>query len=195
MSNPIKIALITVVTLGIIGLVSYGYISTREIEMNKEAQVKSNISAHLNLREVDEKALEEDPDVEDLDGEEALVEDDDFETYVEPEENDWPDEAEVVEQVVVQKPPSKPATEVADSTFLVITGSFKSGSNARKNVRRLKKLGFEAEVLRSKKTKLNSVCVGHYDSETKAQVVVQKLLKEHKQKAFVRKTVIGKEDE
>lgn len=81
MTKNTKIILIVMLGLGIIALVAYGLISSKKIEADRVESVDSNIDAHLYDESKD--TLPEENEEDDLDGDEAIVEDDDFEVYEE----------------------------------------------------------------------------------------------------------------
>ncbi|MFT5167598.1 MAG: cell division septation protein DedD [Saprospiraceae bacterium] len=81
MTNKTKTLLFVFIILGILAIVAYGYFSTKKLDEHKEESVESNIKDFVYDETKDTLDLEE--EAEDLDGDEAVVEDDDFEVYEE----------------------------------------------------------------------------------------------------------------
>lgn len=190
MSQPLKITLIVITILAMLGLLMFGYISTRNLDEQPAAKPKSNISQHLQLEEADEKALEDrDNETEDEDGDAAVVEDDDFETYSEPDEQAWNEVPAAEEEKPTDLPPATTEIEdppTPDSIYYVITGSFGKRSNARKNRKRLRDLGYEQAEIISFNNSLQSVYAAKFNARKLAESFVQELSRKHKQKAFVK---------
>lgn len=88
MSKNTKIILFLVIGLMMLGLVLYGLFYSKKLDKHKETSVESNINDYLYDEAKDTIDIEEEEI--DLDGDEVVDEDEDFEVY--EEEVDWGDE-------------------------------------------------------------------------------------------------------
>jgi len=72
--------------------------------------------------------------------------------------------------------------------YLVIAGSFTSEANAKRELTRLKKLGYpDAEVVEFDQSQYYSLCAGRYASLSEARGVKVSLVNNHKFEAYVHK--------
>ncbi len=85
MSKPSKIALFTVIGIGILALLTYGFLTSRKLDKTKETDVSSNIDQFVYDEAADTIDFDESDELEDLyDGNDVVDEDKDFEVYQEP---------------------------------------------------------------------------------------------------------------
>ncbi len=86
MTSKVKIILFVFIGLGILGMIAYGYFSSIKLENHKELSVNTNIDGFIYDEAKDTIDVEE----EDLDGDEAEMEEDDYEVY--EEDGGWDDD-------------------------------------------------------------------------------------------------------
>jgi len=203
MTKNTKIILFVIIGLGMISLVGYGLFSSKKLATKKETVVNSNIDAYIYDEAKD--TLEVEDEDEDLDGEEAIIEDDDFEVYeegggweeekptqtptekaTESRETDddeleelYDNKAEKKEEAIESPPPVKkePKQERTSSEgkYLVVAGSFKSKRNARKKVKALDKEGFTGTIIQLEDSKLQTVIAGRFSTEVEAEDLMKEI--------------------
>ena len=69
--------------------------------------------------------------------------------------------------------------------YMVIAGGFEDEANAKNHQLQLKQLGYDAEVLRFKNSRLHIVCAGKFHQSTKATQLANSLLQNHRIEAYV----------
>ncbi len=179
MSDFTKIILIITVVLGIIALMMYAYLSSEKLDDQKVEKVDSNIVEHLNndLEELYDNNAEPEEDFV-----ENIAEDDDFEEYIEPEEEDWVEEDTIAET-------AKPVVKPIDKSlpFLLIAGSYKSQENADTKVKKMERLGLETEILQFDDSDLFSVCIGRFKTESEAKQSREKFKTDLQVKSYIHK--------
>lgn len=88
---------------------------------------------------------------------------------------------------LTEKGTSATGTSDDGKNYLVIAGSYSSKANANSELRRLQKLGVDAEVANFINSKYYTVCVGRYTTRKEAMVFVKELEKKHKIDAYLHK--------
>lgn len=69
--------------------------------------------------------------------------------------------------------------------YMVIAGGFEDEVNAKNHQLQLKQLGYDAEVLRFKNSRLHIVCAGKFQNSKEASQLVSSLLSTHRIEAYV----------
>lgn len=222
MNRNTKIILFIILGIVIIALMTYGYIASRKLDKQKIEKVDSNIDQFV-YNEAGDTLDEETPEEEDLDGDEVIDEDSDFEVY--EEDSGWDDaeekESEIINEpkpatkkeeegleelydpnkekrkkVIQTKKPHQPIKKAADTPsndiipeekYLVVVGSFKSKSNARRKLKTLEAVGFDGIIMQLKDSNLQSVVAGRFKTEAAAESFARELIDEHNIKAIVKK--------
>jgi cell division septation protein DedD len=113
MTKNTKNLLFVLMSLGILVIVAYGYISIKKLDKFKIKEVESNIQDFIYDEAKDTFDLE--GDEEDLDGEEAIDEDDDFEVYEEDGLWDNEDEATAENAISNEAKPDDELEELYDN--------------------------------------------------------------------------------
>lgn len=98
MSRKLRITLFSTIIAAILGLIVYGIIASNRLDEAKIKDIESNISDHLYDPASDTLDLDE-PEEEDLDGDDAIVEDGDYEVY--EEDGGWDDDEQAPQTVKV----------------------------------------------------------------------------------------------
>ena len=186
MSRTVNTILTVTIVIFMAGLLLYGYCATQKLdEKRQDVKVVSSISKHINYRESPPAKTDQIEANED----DGISETDEFETYIE--END----DEFVEEVVEEKPVEAPQAAVknitppqpSEAAFMVIAGSFKNLENAKNKIKLLEQKGIEAEIVHLKNSPLHAISVGIASSEKEANDLMTALKSKHKIKAYVYK--------
>lgn len=185
MSRTVNTILTVAIIVSMTILLFYGYCATQKLDESKEAKVVSTINKHINYRE----EAPTDPQFVEESNPNKVPEDENFEAFVEEEDDGFyeePVEEEImnkVEEPIVEIPVAKNL----DAPFLVIAGSFQSRSNAEKKVKILKKKGIEAEIIHLHNSKLHAICIVRSNTEKEANDTMSTLKANHRIKAYVYK--------
>ncbi|GAG89520.1 unnamed protein product, partial [marine sediment metagenome] len=84
------------------------------------------------------------------------------------------------------KVPSDNTAKNSDD-YNVIAGVYREKANAEKKLKKLKKFGYDAQILVTGNSGTHSVVVGTYSSQSAAQSIVNTLKREYKIRAFIKK--------
>jgi len=89
-------------------------------------------------------------------------------------------------------PPINPNTTInkkaridQQKLYMVIAGGFHDAINAQSHQLQLKQLGYDAEVVRFKNSRLHVVCAGKFQNSSKANKLVHTLQQSHRIEAYV----------
>lgn len=183
MSIKTKAVLITLLSIGILVLLAYGYMSSQKLDAKKEKAVQSNIKDYLYDEAADTFDLEDASEDDDIDGDEVVDEDDDFEVYEEPEPEEEielvnENTKETIEETVAGNP---------GEVYYVIVGTFKSKSNAERKVNQLKDKSIKGFVTQLKNSKLNTVVAGQFQTKKDADQFLSNIKSAHDIQGVVKK--------
>ena len=162
-------------------LLIYGYYSIQKLDESKEAKVVSTISKHINDTEkaqIDSKSIDNEED-------DGIAEKENFEEYIEEEEEYKIDEEEMPEEI--PEPVSTPPIKKTAAAYWIIAGSFKSQSNAKNKVKQLNDLGISAEIVHLNNSKLNAICIARSATEKEANATKSMFKTKHNIKTYVYK--------
>ncbi len=107
-----------------------------------------------------------------------------------PEDAANKEEAEAEDPKETEEPeaPRKDPTVQSGGDFLVLAGTFISQQNAKAEVSRLQKLGFDkAEVVEFDFSEYHTVCVDRHMTEREANAIKRNLINKHQIEAYVHK--------
>ncbi len=99
-------------------------------------------------------------------------------------------------KIIQTKKPRQPIKKASDTPsndiipeekYLVVVGSFKSKSNARRKLKTLEAAGFDGIIMQLKDSDLQSVVAGRFKTEAAAESFARELIDEHDVKAIVKK--------
>ncbi len=88
----------------------------------------------------------------------------------------------------IKKAADTPSNDIIpEEKYLVVVGSFKSKSNARRKLKTLEAAGFDGIIMQLKDSDLQSVVAGRFKTEAAAESFARELIDEHNVKAIVKK--------
>ncbi len=90
------------------------------------------------------------------------------------------------ETTVITKPAINTQARIdQQKLYLVIAGGFQDVANAQNHQMQLKRLGYDAEIVRFKNSRLHVVCAGKFNKSSQANNLVHTLLQSHHIEAYV----------
>ena len=186
MSKTVNTILTVAIVFSMAILLLYGYCATQKLDEKKEAKVNSSITKHINYK--GEKPVSQ-PIFEEQQEQNSAPDNDEFEAYIEEEDEDYYEEPPV-ENIFAEAeyPVSSPAIiKNLEAAFLVIAGSFQNLANAETKVKQLKNKGMNAQIVHLNNSKLHAICIAKADTEKEAKDTMATLKAKHHIKAYVYK--------
>ena len=178
MSKIVNIILTIAIITCMVILLVYGYYSIQKLDKSKEAEVVSTIGKHINDRDkalLDSESIHSDED-------DGIVENENFEEYIEDVEEELHEEIPEAVTPVPSLSINKPA-----SAYMIIAGSYKSQSNAKNKVKQLSDLGISAEIVHMNNSKLHAICIARSSTEKEANDTKSMLKTKYNIKTYVYK--------